>query len=73
MKKLKLRYLMDLPKVSKVIRPGIVIQIHIFKLQNPNTCPGLRAYPPITAVGTSLQDESRYTVHPRPSKKDRFI
>lgn len=73
MKKLKLRYLMDLPKVSKVIRPGIVIQTNVFKLQNPNMCPGLRAYPPIIAVGISLQDDSRYTVHPRPSKKDRFI
>lgn len=36
MKKRELRGLVDLPKVSKITRPGAVTQIQIFKLQNPS-------------------------------------
>lgn len=68
MKKLKLRCLTDLPKVSKIIRPGVVTQMQIFKLQIPSKCP-LHAHPPITVAGSSLPEESRGTALPRTLKE----
>lgn len=71
MKKLKLRCLTDLPKVSKIIRPGVVTQMQIFKLQIPSKCP-LHAHPPITVAGSSLPEESRAQPSQEPSKRDRL-
>lgn len=63
MKKRKLRGLMDLPKVSKITRPGAVTQIQIFKPQNPSVCP-LRL-PPFAVAGAALLDERSSAALPR--------